>query len=70
MQCSVHACRRHESQDQPKSGAAPPATAAQWEDMGLTLLAMVLVVLIAAILFRKLLTFSGLDIHALFSQQQ
>ncbi|KAK9797429.1 hypothetical protein WJX73_001948 [Symbiochloris irregularis] len=47
--------------------AAP--TTAQWEDMGLTLLALVLLVLIAAILFRKLLMFSGFDIQAMLTQQ-
>lgn len=40
-----------------------------WEDRGLTLLAMVLVVLIAALVFRKLFVFSGWDVQALLSHQ-
>lgn len=52
--------------------AAPretPAAQANWEDKGLTFLALVLALLITAIIFRKLLLFSGLDIHALLTQQ-
>lgn len=42
------------------------AGAAQtWEDLGLTLAAGVLVILIAAILFRRILVITGADITSL-----
>ena len=49
--------------------AVQVVSASQWEDRGLTLLAMVLAVLIAAIIFRKLMVFSGLDVQAMLSPQ-
>lgn len=64
-------CRRPLSHAIPPK-AAPretPAAQANWEDKGLTFLALVLALLITAIIFRKLLLFSGLDIHALLTQQ-
>ena len=48
--------------------ARSQATAGQWEDRGLTLLATVIAVMIAAIVFRKLLIISGLDMKALLMQ--
>ena len=63
----MHHCRQNSVHQHPKL-AQPPATA-QWEDKGLTLLALVLMVLIAAIVFRKLLMFGGLDIQALLTEQ-
>ena len=61
------ACRATSEVQRPKPDQAMGP--ANWEDKGLTLLAMVLVVLIAAIVFRKLLMFSGLDIQAMLTQQ-
>lgn len=60
------ACHRGALLQVQRKQAAP--TSVQWEDMGLTLLALLLLVLIAAILFRKLLMFSGLDIQAMLTQ--
>lgn len=44
----------------------PPAGAPQsWEDRGLTVAAVALVVLIAAILFRRILVIAGADVTSL-----
>ena len=60
--------QHHFQQHQPQAGLAPAAAAAvSWEDRGLTYLAVVLALCIAALLARKVFvafTFQSEDIYA------
>lgn len=47
------------------AGDPPAGTPQSWEDRGLTVVAVALVVLIAAILFRRILVIAGADVTSL-----
>ena len=62
-----HQQQHHFQQHQPQAGLAPAAAAVSWEDRGLTYLAVVLALCIAALLARKVFvafTFQSEDIYA------